>query len=417
MAEIDVTRIAGNIGAMNALNALKGINKQLAIHQTRLSSGKRINTAADDPAGLSIATKMLSRSEGLKVALSNIGDAKNLLAVAESGMGRINDILVQMRNKAETGASDTMGDEERVAIKTQLDAYAAQIDDIAKQTKWNNTVLLDGSMTTMRLQTGVDSSDATSLDNLGNMKVTGSVLNIATSATGNEADTTTAGFTDFAVADGVAAFNGINALETGSYKVVYNYDFDSGTPGNSKLTVHLFDANGNAMAVDKDGADAVSPLTNDTTSEALEFTWDSTGATKQVNLGNGLQLTFKQALADTGGDKVETVSFTKTGDTILKLGAGKAADYAGFMDTIQAAINSVNQKMSSLGALTGRLTFKEDQVSASQINIEAAYNRIMNADMAEEQVEASKYQILQRTATAMLAQANAAPQFLLTLFQ
>ena len=144
MAEIDITRIAGNIGAMNALNSLSNINKQLSVHQTRLSTGKRINSAADDPAGLTIATKMLSRSEGLKTALDNIGDAKNLLAVAESGMGRVNDILVQMRNKAESAASDTMGVNERAAIVTQLQAYAAQIDDIAAQTEWNGNKLING---------------------------------------------------------------------------------------------------------------------------------------------------------------------------------------------------------------------------------------------------------------------------------
>ena len=82
MANVDVTRIASNIGALNALNSLQSINAKLALHQTRLSTGKRINSAADDPAGLTIATKMLARSEGLKVALSTIGDAKNLLADA-----------------------------------------------------------------------------------------------------------------------------------------------------------------------------------------------------------------------------------------------------------------------------------------------------------------------------------------------
>jgi flagellin len=87
------------------------------------------------------------------------------------------------------------------------------------------------------------------------------------------------------------------------------------------------------------------------------------------------------------------------------------------MDTIQSAIDTVNEHLSSIGAITGRLTFKEDQVTADQTNVEAAYNRIMNADMADEQVAASKYQILQQTATAMLAQANSAPQFLLSLFQ
>ena len=173
MAEIDITRIAGNIGAMNALNSLSNINKQLSVHQTRLSTGKRINSAADDPAGLTIATKMLSRSEGLKTALDNIGDAKNLLAVAESGMGRVNDILVQMRNKAESAASDTMGQNERAAIVTQLQAYAAQIDDIAEQTEWNGTKLINGDTTSLSFQTGAGETDVTDVDGLGNLAATG----------------------------------------------------------------------------------------------------------------------------------------------------------------------------------------------------------------------------------------------------
>jgi flagellin len=109
MANVDVTRIAGNIGALNALNSLQNINKQLATHQTRLSTGKRINSAADDPAGLTIATKMMARSQGMSVVIDNIGDASNMLSVAESGLSKMNDIMVQMRNKAEQAASDTLG--------------------------------------------------------------------------------------------------------------------------------------------------------------------------------------------------------------------------------------------------------------------------------------------------------------------
>jgi len=413
MAEIDVTRIAGNIGAMNALNALKGINKQLAIHQTRLSSGKRINSAADDPAGLSIATKMLSRSEGLKVALSNIGDAKNLLAVAESGMGRINDILVQMRNKAETGASDTMGDEERLAIKTQLDAYAAQINDLSTQTKWNKIVLLDGSMSSLRLQTGVDSSDSTTLENIGNMSIDGPVINIATKVDTSFVNTTggidhdanvTASF------DANAKFSWMDELETGTYKLSYSYDSTAKT-----VTYQLKDAaTGEPVEIDADGVAGTEFTTTGSTTVDCDLSGVGGGS---IYVGNGLKLTFAQTAVDIAATNLSTIEYNKTGTLSLKLGAGKAADYAAFMDTVQTAIDQVNQKMSSIGALTGRLSFKEDQVSAAQINIEAAYNRIMNADMAEEQVEASKYQILQQTATAMLAQANAAPQFLLSLFQ
>ncbi|HBY02347.1 MAG TPA: flagellin protein, partial [Rikenellaceae bacterium] len=94
-----------------------------------------------------------------------------------------------------------------------------------------------------------------------------------------------------------------------------------------------------------------------------------------------------------------------------------ADDFAAYMKKIDDAMVLVNSQLSKIGSLTGSLTFKEDQVSSSQINIEASYNRIMNANMAEEQVNASKLTILQQTSTAMLAQANAAPQFLLSLFK
>ena len=383
MSSIDVTRIRGNIGAMNALNSLKEINSQLAIHQTRLASGKAINSAADDPAGLSIATRMLSRSEGLKVALNNIGDAKNLLAVAESGMSNINDILVQMRNKAETGASDTMGDSERTAIKTQLEAYAAQINDIADQTKWNDTQLIGStSASTLRLQTGVDTNDFTTLDNLGDMHATGSLLNIGTLGT-----TVTAG-TD----THITGASGTSAVTAGAYSVSYTY-VDSTTT----LTAQLKDAGGNNL-----GSSVNVDLSSDT----------------DAVFSNGVTVSFDASKFTADISSAVNTSLTATKSVDLGLtSSSTAADYASYMDTIQSAIDTVNQHLSSIGAITGRLTFKETQVTADQTNIEAAYNRIMNADMADEQVQSSKFQILQQTATAMLAQANTAPQFLLSLFK
>jgi flagellin len=384
MSSIDVTRIRGNVGAMNALNSLKEINDQLAIHQTRLASGKQINSAADDPAGLSIATRMLSRSEGLKVALNNIGDSKNLLSVAESGMSNINDILVQMRNKAETGASDTMGDSERTAIKTQLEAYAAQINDIADQTKWNDTLLIGSSNAKpLRLQTGVDKNDFTTLDSLGDMHATGSLLNIGTAT-----KTPTLSSTDAHI----GAMTATSAVVAGDYSVSYTYDDDAKT-----VTASLLDSDGNAVG----------------TSQAVDITAGDADAT----FSNGLKVTFESTAFTADITTAVKSNLSVTSSIDLGLDSADAAGYADYMDTIQSAIDTVNEHLSSIGAITGRLTFKEDQVTADQTNVEAAYNRIMNADMADEQVAASKYQILQQTATAMLAQANSAPQFLLSLFQ
>lgn len=381
MADIDITRIAGNIGAMNALNSLNFINKQLATHQTRLATGKRINSAADDPAGLSIATKMLARSEGLKVALGNIGDAKNLLAVAESGLGRINDILVQMRNKAAQAASDTMGGAERDIIKTQLAAFAEQIDDIVNQTKWNDTVLLN-STTAMRFQTGADSTDKTEFR--GITGVFAQDLQIAT-VTDSAAPSASGTLTGASVATSTVTGS---QLESGSYSVQYNIA----------------------------GASSFAALYRNGVQVAVEgFDYDDGSAPIDVDFGNGVTLTVADSLSD-GFVNAGTFDYARAGLS-YEISASSAQDFANYLSVVEEAMNTVNSKMSDLGSLTGRLTFKEDQVAAAQINVESAYNRIMNANMAEEQVNASKYLILQQTATAMLAQANSAPQFLLSLFR
>jgi len=385
MPEIDITRIAGNIGAMNALNSLQGINKQLAIYQTRLATGKRINSAADDPAGLSIASKLQARSEGLKVALGNIGDAKNLLAVAESGLSRINDILLQMRNKAAQAASDTMGSAERDIIKTQLAAYAKQIDDIVDQTTWNKTKLLTENLS-LRFQTGADAADAVEFEGVGS-DLSAEGLGLGTKS---ETASVTSQVSGLATSTVV---NGFTQLTSGTYKI--NFIKDS---ANDKAYVQLLDKSGNAIAID-DGTGNTTTLREVDTSSATS-----------IDFGVGVTWTFGSTASG-----MYDFTYSRAGDYTLS--ATTAEQFATYLGVVETAMDTVNSEMSNLGSLIGRLSFKEDQVAAAQINVEAAYNRIMNANMAEEQVNASKYLILQQTATAMLAQANTAPQFLLSLFR
>jgi len=160
MPTIDLTRIGSNIGALYSLQSLLDINNKLASTQQRLSTGKRINSAADDPAGLVIATKMHARSEGLRVVEDNISDATNMMSVAEAGLNQVTDIVTQMRSKATQAANDTLGQTERAAIQTQLSQFSAQIDDILKSTKWNGTQLLSGALS-KQFQTGVDMDETT----------------------------------------------------------------------------------------------------------------------------------------------------------------------------------------------------------------------------------------------------------------
>src|SRR5512139_2703308 len=232
MATVDITRIASNIGALNSLNSLQAINAKLATHQTRLSTGKRINSAADDPAGLTIATKMLARSEGLKTALDNISDAKNMLSVAEGGLSKMSDIIVQMRNKSEQASSDTLGTSERAAIQTQLSSYAQQLQDIIDQTKWNSVKLLDNSTGNKVFQTGVEEGETTTWTLPEKLDPTtlnlSEVVSSATASFVDVSDSFSGGTTS-------SQLGNMSALSTGDYSFEVLNKATSATQGKSIL--------------------------------------------------------------------------------------------------------------------------------------------------------------------------------------
>jgi flagellin len=301
MANVDVTRIAGNIGALNSLNALNSINRTLAIHQTRLASGKRINEAADDPSGLLVGTTFDVRRQGMKVALDSIGTAKNVMATVEGGLKKLQDVLVKMRNKALEAETDILGTSEYEAVQTQLRSYRDEINDIVAATQWNGKQLLSPQST-----------------------------------------------------------------------------------GGSGVTSAL------TFLADSDGGDASFSFAASTNVEANQGFYASSGSAASAN-GLGLS------------------------DTALTVTDASSAESA--RESITGALDIVKESLSQVGSFTARLTFKEEALSVSHANVEAAFNRIMNANMAEEQVEASKFMILQQTSTAMLAQANSSPQFILSLFR
>jgi flagellin len=322
MANVDVTRIAGNIGALNSLLSLQNINSQLSTHQARLATGKRLMEAADDPAGMSMATTFDIRRQGMKTTLSAIGDARNLMSTAEGGLTKIQDILIKMRGKALEAQGDTIGSTERQAIQTQLRSYRNEINAIVQQTQWNGTALLNAT-------TGSTAGATTG-------------LNFLTDAAG--------GLTNFQFTAGTAA-GSAGLIATGQ-------SFYAGdATGTSGTYAGITAANGLAL-------------------------WD-----------NNLDVT--------------------TGSTAALV----ATTSANAFQAIDAAVNVVKAGVAQVGSFQARLMFKEDALGVQYANTESAYNRIMNANMAEEQVEVSKLTILQQTATASLAQANTAPQFLLQLFR
>ena len=166
----DVNRVNTNVQALTSQFSLNKINARRADAQLKLSTGLRINRAEDDAAGFSIASKLSSKVTGLEQAQRNIGDAKSMLDVAESGMNTIMDTLLEIKGKATQGATDSIGADERSFIKDQIESLASEINNVADQTTFSGTSLLGaqgdaaavGSSSTF--QVGDKSSDTLTVD-------------------------------------------------------------------------------------------------------------------------------------------------------------------------------------------------------------------------------------------------------------
>jgi flagellin len=140
----NISQINTNLQALQGQSSLNKVNSKLGDTQLQLSTGLRINRAEDDAAGFSIASKLTSRIEGLDQAVRNVGDAKSVLDIAETGLNSIMDILVDVKSKAVQGANDTLGDTERGFISDQINALVAEIDEIANTTTFQGIELLNG---------------------------------------------------------------------------------------------------------------------------------------------------------------------------------------------------------------------------------------------------------------------------------
>ena len=140
----DLNRVNTNIQSLDSQLSLNRINRDLSDNQLKLSTGLRINRAEDDAAGYSIATKLNSRVAGLEQAMSNVGDAKSVLDIAESSFDTVMDNLIEMKSLSTQAANDTLGEEERGYIGAQISKLAEDINDVADQTVFQDTALLNG---------------------------------------------------------------------------------------------------------------------------------------------------------------------------------------------------------------------------------------------------------------------------------
>ena len=158
----DLTRVGANFHAMEAWSNLKRVNGDIGQIQSRLSTGKRINSSEDDTSGYALSKHLESRARGLSQALDNVGTAKNVLNIAEGGYQSQMSILQTMKEKATQAADDSWSTEQRGGINDQFDALALELTDISNDTTFNDKALF-GSTTTFHVGEGSGDTLAVSL--------------------------------------------------------------------------------------------------------------------------------------------------------------------------------------------------------------------------------------------------------------
>lgn len=152
-------RISTNISSINAQRNLSGSQRKAANSMARLSSGSRINKAADDAAGLAISEKLRGKIRGLRMATRNANDGISLVQTAEGGLQEVSNILIRFRELAVQAASDTIGDKERVFLDVEYQQLKSELQRIAEVTRFNGRDLLNGTGGLFSIQVGVHNDE------------------------------------------------------------------------------------------------------------------------------------------------------------------------------------------------------------------------------------------------------------------
>ena len=382
-----------NLTAMNS-NRMMGITqKAQAKSSEKLSSGFRINRAADDAAGLTISEKMRKQIGGLDRASTNAQDGVSAVQTAEGALTEVHSMLQRMNELAVQAANGTNSEDDRAAIQAEIEQLTTEIDRVAETTKFNETYLLKGdsdvpvSKTLVAHDAGLKGSFK--LDANGAIDTTG----------GNwvfELDETLAVNDEVTIAGKEWTIAATTDRANGKLTVADAYD---------EMEAELTTANGIGAAtggVATSNGDGTFNITVSKATVASALTFD-------LHVGADADMTNKISV------DVSAMSTAGLGIQNLDVSGAdtKNATYA--IDAIADALKVVSEQRSALGAVQNRLEHTIDNLDNVVENTTAAESRIRDTDMAEEMVEYSKNNILAQAGQSMLAQANQANQGILSI--
>ena len=379
-------RINTNVAALTAHNSSLMNNSKLDNSLSRLSSGLRINKAADDASGLSIADSLNSQATGLGQAISNANDGINLAQTADGALQEYTNIINTVRTKSIQAASDGQNADSRQAIQKDINKLLEEAQNIASTTTFNGQTLLNGGYQNKSFHVGAYS---------------GETVNISID------NTQTANVGKFALDDGATAI---------------------GTTGGTSHAITVTSAAGVEVSI------TVTNATGNTSLQNAQAIVDAFNAESQTK-GAGIHASAIETTAGSGNfsvrlDAAGTFTVSSTGGTGLSatatagttnnLGTVDVTTKAGAEKAIiisQYALRDVDTTRSKIGSVQNQLESTVRNISVTQVNVTAAKSTIMDVDFAAESANFSKYNILAQSGSYAMSQANAVQQNVLRLLQ
>ena len=470
-----------NVMSLNAQRNLSTSANQLATSLQRLSSGLRINSAKDDAAGLAISERLSAQISGLTVAARNANDGISLAQTAEGDLAQIGNNLQRMRELAVQSANASNSVSDRAALNAEVQQLSQEIDRVAQASSFNGVKLLDGSFQAQVFQVGANatSSDQITVDSITNARASSlgayngySQQNVSvtyngaaqafTAAIASASGTQNVNFGTLAT-DAKAIVNAINSSGVSGLQATVDVNTATGTADGTNAAAGTSTVTINGTAISVTGTTTLATNVANAV-QAINGQSASTGVTA-VDTGAGIRLTAADgrnisvsfaAGSATGSDLaayglggltnhvgtfdltyqaptgVNSITFggalttglgagahatAATGTAISAINVSTADNARSALASIDAALSQVSGARATLGATQNRFSSVVSSLQTTAENLTASRSRIQDADFASETAAMTKAQILQQAGTAMVAQANSAPQNVLSLLR
>ena len=376
-----------NVMSLNAQRNLSTSGGALATALQRLSSGLRINSAKDDAAGLAIAERFTTQIRGLNQAARNANDGISLAQTGEGALAEITNNLQRVRELAVQAANSTNSASDREALNQEVEQRLAEIERVASQTSFNGQKILDGSFGTAAFQVGANAGQTISIGLNTSMKkdAIGQVAKVV-------------GTVD------ITDLNGDDTHDDPSFPL---------TLADDDLTIAVGDGTAVQMTGDYETAQDLVDAINSKVAGASAWIDDD----NHLVIESAEDLTIVSANDATTNLGVATATVASDTDFLTALTVDTASNANDAIVRVDAALTSVSSLRSTLGAIQNRFESTITNLTTAAENLTASRSRIQDADFAQETAALTRAQILQQAGTAILAQANAVPQNVLSLLR